>query len=257
MTENEGKMRVITNVVLMIFVLNNALAQTKEQVIERYLKAIGGREQWLAMRTKIDSGMIIKYKSESFFNKDSRTDTVFYTSILEMPNKLKFTSYKRQRNTSAHEVWTQSSMCYNGTYLWTGRPGSIIRQSPEESEGFAKTIAAGVPYLFLYDTTAEIEYMGKMKLDSSVYEVLKAKGTNDFFYNLIYFDPVTGLIACTVGFDTPIKRYSYIRGYRWIDNLLIDNMGESYVDGVKTSEGVTFESKVNAVLKDSVFKEDQ
>ena len=34
-------------------------------------------------------------------------------------------------------------------------------------------------------------------------------------------------------------------------------MGESYVDGVKTSEGVTFESKVNAVLKDSVFKEDQ
>lgn len=241
---------------LALAILNSAKAQTKEQVIEKYLKAIGGREHWLAMHSKIDSGMIINYKSESFFNKDSRTDTVFYSSILEMPNKLKFTSYKRQTNTSSNEVWTQSSICYNGTYLWTGRPGSIIRQSPEESESFAKTIAAGVPYLFLYDTTAEIEYMGKMKLDSSFYEVLKTKGTNGYFYNLIYFDPVTGLIACTVGFDTPIKRYSYTRGYKWIDNLFIDFIGESYVDKVKTSEGITFDVKVNAVIKDSVFKED-
>lgn len=250
------KYRALINAALMLFVLNSAIGQSKEQVIERYLKAIGGKENWLALRSRIDSGMIIKYKSESFFNKESRTDTVFYSSILEMPNKLKFTSYKRNRDASYNEIWTQSSMCYNGTYLWTGRPGSIIRQSPEESEGFARTIVAGVPYLFLYDTTAEIEYMGKVKLDSSIYEVLKTKGTNDYFYNLIYFDPVTGLIACTVGFDTPTKRYSYTRGYRWIDNLFIDFIGESYVDGVKTSEGVTFEVKVNAVIKDSVFKED-
>lgn len=247
----------IMSLALALAILNSAKAQTKEQVIERYLKAIGGRGNWLAMRSKIDSGMIINHKSESFFNMVSRTDTVFYSSILEMPNKLKFITYKRQRNTSSNEAWTKFSMCYNGAYLWTGKPGSITRQSPEESEAFAKTIASGVPYLFLYDKTAEIEYMGKMKLDSSFYEVLKVKGTNGFFYDLLYFDLDTGLIACTVGFDTSIKRYSYTRGYRWIDNLLIDTMGESYVDGVKSSEGITFEVKFNAVIKDSVFKEDQ
>ncbi len=249
--------RSIMNLMVILFIVNNAIGQTKEQVIEKYLKAIGGKENWLAVRSKIDSGMIINYTSESFFNKEAKTDTVFFSTILEMPNKLKFTSYKRHRNSSSNETWTPSSMCYNGSYLWTGSPGSTSRQSPEESEYFAKTIASGVPYLFLYDKTAEIEYIGKMKLDSSFYEVLKIKGTHSFFYDLLYFDRDTGLIACTVGSDTPIKRYSYTGGYKWIDNLLIDTVGESYVDGIKTSMGVTFESKVNVVIKDSVFKEDQ
>lgn len=249
--------RSIMNLMVILFIVNNAIGQTKEQVIEKYLKAIGGKEKWLAVRSKIDSGMIITYTSESFFNKEAKTDTVFFSTILEMPNKLKFTSYKRHRNSSSNQIWSPSSMCYNGSYLWTGSPGSTSRQSPEESEYFAKTIASGVPYLFLYDKTAEIEYMGKMKLDSSFYEVLKIKGTNSFFYDLLYFDRDTGLIACSVGFDTPIKRYSYTGGYKWIDNLLIDTVGESSVDGVKTSEGVTFEVKVNAVIKDSVFKEYQ
>jgi hypothetical protein len=249
--------RSIMNLMVMLFLVNDVIGQTKEQVIEKYLKAIGGKENWLAVRSKIDSGMIINYTNESFFNKEAKTDTVFFSTILEMPNKLKFTSYKRHPNSSTNEIWTTSSMCYNGTYLWTGRPGSTSRQSPEESEYFAKTIASGVPYLFLYDKTAEIEYMGKMKLDSSFYEVLKIKGTSSFFYDLLYFDGDTGLIACTVGFDTPIKRYSYTGGYRWIDNLLIDTIGESYVDRKRTSVGITFGVKVNAVIKESVFKEDQ
>ena len=90
--------RSIMNLMVILFIVNNAIGQTKEQVIEKYLKTIGGKEKWLAVRSKIDSGMIITYTSESFFNKEAKTDTVLFSTILEMPNKLKFTSYKRHRN---------------------------------------------------------------------------------------------------------------------------------------------------------------
>lgn len=78
-----------------------------------------------------------------------------------------------------------------------GSPSNINKQTSEESESYTETINSGLPAILWADEPAEIEYLGKMKLDSSFYEILKIKGPNNFFSDLVYFDPDTGLMACT------------------------------------------------------------
>lgn len=243
--------------VIAIFLSNFGFGQTKEKVIEKYLKAIGGKDNWLNVHTTIDSIILVNYKPINLFNKVEKQDTTYSILIRKFPDKQKFISYKKINSELHPSKWSKSIICYNGSYLWTGSPGKITRQSPDESVMYRNTILSGLPYIFLYDSTAEIEYMGEGVYNKNDCEVLKIKGSNDFFYQLVYFDKGTGLMTGSVGFDTPVKRYSYVRERKWIDNLLIDTMGESYVDGIKTSMGVTFESKINAVIKDSVFSEDQ
>ena len=63
----------------------NSLCQTKETVIERYLKAIGGKENWLAIRTQIDSGMTIKFAEKTLFH-NTTSDISYFKTILARPD---------------------------------------------------------------------------------------------------------------------------------------------------------------------------
>ena len=47
-------------VLTFLFHANLAVCQSKEIVIEKFIKAMGGREKWLTIRTEIDSGMIYR-----------------------------------------------------------------------------------------------------------------------------------------------------------------------------------------------------
>jgi hypothetical protein len=215
---------------------------------------MGGREKWLTIRTEIDSGMIIEYKSEGVFNK-SRIDTTFFKTIKVYPHKEKFTSYEYKNDPILGRMLVQYSTCFNGTYLWTGSPGKIHVQSPEESELFKNTITLGLPGLFLLDKTAEVEYLGTEKLNNNNYEVLKIKGTNNFFYQLVYFDPVTGLEYCSVGYDTPIKRFDYYTQYKYIDNIAVGVVSENFVDGVLKERTIILSAEFNREVDDSAFRE--
>ncbi len=224
--------------------------QSKEQVIEKYLKAIGGRENWLSIQTMVDSGMIVNYNSNLF-----RADTIYYSRILVRPDKQKYTTYKKPSGPLSENKFTEYSTCYNGKYLWTGSAGKITLQSPEESEAFKNTITLGLPDLFLFDKTAEIEYMGKMELNNTAYEVLKTKGTHQYFYSLTYFDLITGLPSCITGFDTPIKRFSYSKEYKWAGNILVDMAVENYVDGILKGSAFIKYIQINKAINTSVFNE--
>ncbi|MFN6087443.1 MAG: hypothetical protein ACK47E_01715 [Cyclobacteriaceae bacterium] len=240
--------------VIFLFEEKLAVCQSKKAVIEKFIQAVGGRERWLSIRTEIDSGMIIEYKSEGVFEK-SRIDTTFFKTITVYPNKQKFTSYEYKNDPILGRSLVQYSTCFNGTYLWTGSPGKIRVQSPEESESFKNTITLGLPGLFLLDKTAEVEYIGTEKLNNKNYEVLKIKGTNNFFYQLVYFDPLTGLEYCTVGYDTPIKRFNYSTEYRYIDNVAVAVVGENFVDGVLKGKTVILSVELNKAVDDSTFSE--
>lgn len=244
--------------ILLVFTLfsvwSSSICQTKEAVIERYLKAIGGKENWIGIRTQIDSGLIIKYVQKNFFH-EATVDTNYFKTFLVRPNKQKFVNYEKHINDSGKVTWTQSITCYNGQYLWTGRPGAIHRQSEEESKFYEKTIDSGLPYILFSDEPMEIEYLGKMKLENDYYEVLKTKGPNQFFYTLVYFDTITGHIACTVGHDTPVKRFTYNKDYKRIGNIVISMLSESFIDGLLVEKTLIEEFKVNHPINVSIFSE--
>lgn len=247
-------MRFVAIVFTLLLVSNNLHGQSKEAVIERYLKAIGGKENWMGIRTQIDSGLIIKYVEKNFFH-EARIDTNYFKTYLVKPNKQKFVNYEKHINDSGKVTWTQSITCYNGQYLWTGRPEASHRQSEEESKFYEKTIDSGLPYILFSDEPMEIEYFGKMKLENDYYEVLKTKGPNQFFYALVYFDPTTGRIACTVGHDTPVKRFTYNKDYKRIGNIVISMLAESFVDGLLVEKILIEEFQINRPINLNIFSE--
>lgn len=241
---------------LSLFALGSVSAQSKEEVIEKYLLAIGGKNKWISVKTMIDSGISIKFR-QAILNQHKEVDTTYFKTSTIRPNFQKFSTFKKLQTEGSEIKWSQSIICYNGTYLWTGSPGNITRQSPEDSEYYFKLINNFGPYLFINDLGADITYVGKLNLNNEPFEVLKVRGSNQFFYQLMYFDRISGLLVCTVGYDTPTKMFTYLKDYKLFNGLLVPLLSESYVDGNLVDTVQIYDVHFNQTIDKDIFLEQQ
>ncbi|MBL7875815.1 MAG: hypothetical protein JNL53_09125 [Cyclobacteriaceae bacterium] len=236
-------------IVFYVFISIKTFSQSAEQVVDRYLKAIGGVSKWNSINSKIEKALYITFPSKnSAVFGNVKIDTLKATKKFKRPSKI---FYSLLRNGDSISL----IMCNNNKVFWTqNKNGQLSVHSKEEGEDFVKTSMMGFADVLLKKDT-ELEYLGKEKLCEEEFYVLRVKGAGWYLSSKWYFDKETGLLFCASPIDSSIKRYTIFKNYEKIDDVVLFHFLEEVYDDQWNLESryIFINRKVNVVIDDSEF----
>jgi hypothetical protein len=229
----------------LLTIVSSARAQTAEQIIDRYIEAIGGRQAIAAIETmryvrtvqNTEEGVTTQQSQRTIYSKRS----YFY-------------------RTEDH-LSSRASIC-DGTSAWTGRPvagtdsiswqeASFVLRSPDAD--FDRLFGS---FINFSQKGYVAEFTGVSKLEDVQLQVVRLTWKEGHQWDF-YFDPSTGLCF---GFDaSPNLDDGFVRAddYRRIDGILIPHRNTStdrLPDGrTRRHERIYSGIELNPVLHDSLF----
>ncbi|MBP9926746.1 MAG: hypothetical protein KBF45_12240 [Cyclobacteriaceae bacterium] len=233
----------------LLLISNSTLCQTKEEVIERYLNAIGGLKKWKSIETRMDESISTQTPSKNnrIFGIQRDDTTSVIISKYKRPDKVYIQFLKGADSSS-------SIMCYNGEVLWTqGKNGELNVQSKKDSEYFRQVSMIGLADVLLEKDT-EIEYSGVEKLKEKEFYVLRIRRAGWLLSQKSYFDMETGLLFCSVSIGSDTKRYTLFKNYREVNGVLFYHLEEVYDSDWNLESKTVFKGiKINIPIADSEF----
>ena len=232
---------------IFLFVLHPdcARCQSKELVVARYLHAIGGKEKWLSIETKMDSSIIIKFPGEGQLGHSQLADTTHIVTWYSRPNLQRIYRFGKEVS--------PSTLGFDGRVLWTRSGGITKVQSFEESEYFKSTIMLSSVDLFLEEAT-QITYEGALELDGKRFDVLKVKREAWIFSSLYYFSEDSGLLYCAISHESVSKMRTYFKNYRSVNGVLWAHLEEMHVAGAITEIAINLKIELNKQMSVKEFQ---
>lgn len=217
--------------------------QSKDAVIENYFKAIGGKEKWNSILTKIDSVTHFNLiKSELTANS---ADTVFIVTRFMRPNL--------QRTESSAMGRPVTALCFDGKVFWT-RTGDRMPsiQPAEHAEYYKSTVMLGFGDL-LVDESASVSYEGVGVLDGKKCSILIVKRKEWIYSSRYYFGIESGLLLCVASHGSGANRRTYLKDYRSVMGILWAYTEEFYVGDKLESISVHKRILLNVEIDKRVF----
>lgn len=218
-----------------------------QKVIDRYLEAIGGEENWRRVTSIKKEISAVKFSTA--YKAEPSVDTSYATIYVEKPDRVK-------------SVWKNgeklSILALDGEVLWSQFGGRRPQVSPvEDVPAFKSTmVLIGIEEHFL-DTTAQIAWLGEDSIDGKKCDVLRhtVKIADTYYpktYFDNYFDQATGLLLCQKSHK---KRWAFYKDYAWQDGLLFFYKEENYSESGKLETAYwTKKIEVNPQFDEGVFK---
>lgn len=226
--------------VLASLLSTGALCQSKHAVIDHYFRAIGGKERWLAVLTKVDSSVYVEFSGGK-----ARSDSTFLVTTFMRPNMQKVMSYEKGI--------LRTTLCFDGRVFWTQSTGSKTVQPEEDASYFKSTIMLGQADMLL-DESAHVVYKGSGELDGKQFEVLEMKRVEWSSSYLYYFDKESGLLHGTVAHEAQNHRRTYFKEYRPVSGILVPFIEETSINGVLQDRASRLKIKFDEPVNPDVFQ---
>lgn len=213
-----------------------------QKVIDRYLEAIGGEENWrrvFAIKKEISA-----VKFSTAYKAEPSVDTSYATIYVEKPDRVK-------------SVWKNgeelSILALDGEVLWSQFGGRRPQVSPvEDVPVFRSTmVLIGVEEYFL-DTTAHIFWLGEGEIEGKKCDILRGRSeVLDTYYDY-YFDRATGLLLCS---KSPRNISTLYKNHKWQDGFLFCHVEELYDESDKLKAVYSVKKIfVNPRFEEGLFK---
>lgn len=210
---SQNKMRRTALIILSLLVSVVAQSQTAETVLDKYFKAVGTKERWIQLKSKVD-----KYETKRA-NKipDINQSTLNYNSGLffKVAKRNGTVNLVRYISVQEHNPQDTSTSSFTGTDYWLQfQNGDPVRQMFDLSE-IARNSILGHPDKFL--NVDNYEYIGVKEIDGVSCEIVRVRtGNTEIDY---YFDTVTNYLVLYHGKDKTLK--TKLQDYRDVNGLKI------------------------------------
>jgi len=211
---------------------------TVEQVLNRYVAALGGRAALEKVESRISSGTFE-------VPEDSLSGTV--TFYAKAPNK--------RRYTIDVPGFGQIDQCFDGATGWASNPQTGLRDLGEVETAQERVAADFYSALHIRSAYTELRVRGKEMVGERPAFVLEGR-ENTGGPRVMYFDAESGLmVRVTVDRDSPDGRVTvenYLDDYREVDGVKLPHLLTQVQPGLHLLTRIT-EVKSNALVEDSVF----
>jgi hypothetical protein len=232
-------------VILFVLISGNLKSQTANEVLDRYLIAVGTKEKWNKVHSRIDRIETISISDLLNHHKPLQT---FKEEITYKFSKRKDSIvWDRFVSVSKNSLGDTATSCFNGINYWIQRSREKSDDFDYYSNRYAKFSNLGHPdHLLRVDGH---DFIGSKTIDGTTCHVIRiivADMESDY-----YFDKKTGYLILyhQVGKDLQTK----LSDYRNVNGLMIPFREELINKYGFVMSNVTTEIKINPCISDDLF----
>lgn len=220
-------------------------AQTVDEIIERYFGAVGTKESWIGMTSRMDKTetwsvldmlnhhkLLQKFEKQITYKFSKRKDSVVWD---------RFVSVKIEPSGDT------TTACFNGVNYWIQESGKSAVDFDYYSSRYARFANLGHPDLLL--KADKLEFVESRKVDGSLCHVIRV--TIDDYESDYYFDARTGYLVLYHKKDNDLQ--TKLSDYRNIDGFGIPFKEEVTNKYGLVSLNQTLEVKIGIPIKDTYF----
>ncbi len=234
--------RMIVPLVALLFLVVPLFAQTADEIIAKYIKAIGGREKIDAVKTLRKTG---RFVGGGGFEAPS-------LELSKRPNKLR-TEFTMQGLTGITG--------YNGTAGWKIQPWGGKKDpeplSEEELKGVIQDADFDGPLIDYKSKGHKVEYMGMEPVEGTdAYKIkltLKDGDERVYYFDTDYYVPIKIEVKSIIRGE-PVEYEVTLGDYKQVDGWYLPFSVESGSKGsLQTSKTVYEKMEANVPMADSLF----
>jgi len=226
-------------------ILNVAISQTAEIVLDKYFEAVGTREQWKQLESRID-----KYETSrariipNEFSAEINYNKVILYKVAKRREQTTLVRYISVDENSPHDTTTSS---FNGADYWFQFKDGKISRPISDLKEVALNSTLGHPDLLL--KIESFSLIGTKNIDDKICYIIRLTiNNNEFDY---YFDSVTNYLIMYHPKDKGLK--TKLSDYRNIHGLMIPFREEiSNEFGVVSLNKLT-DIELNRIINDNYF----
>lgn len=244
-THASGKPMRHISVMLFVLISGHLKSQTVNAVLDKYFMAVGTKDKWNEVHSRIDRIETIRVADMSNHHKPLQT---FKEEITYKFSKRKDSIvWDRFVSVSKNSLGDTSTSCFNGTNYWIQKSREKVNDFDFYSSRYAKFSNLGHPdHLLRVD---KYDFIGSKTIDGTpcyVIRVTVADMESDY-----YFDKKTGYLILyhQVGKDLQTK----LSDYRNVNGLMIPFKEELNNKYGFVSSKITTEVRINPSINDDYF----
>lgn len=237
--------KIISLCALVLFILSLtglAPCQTTEEVVEKMIKALGGRDALAKIKDSTFSGTI---------------------EMVQMGISGSATMYQKEPNMmriDAEVMGTMFTQAFDGQTAWMTNPqtGEPTEMSEKGAEYMRRQALGNDALLNPKKYGLTFNYTGKEKIDEKEYLVLEQTFADGYKITL-YLDPDTYLAYKTKGLSlnqmgVEVEQETYISDYKQVEGIIVPYSLTTFQEGEEFMKITLTEVSFNTGLEDSLFK---
>jgi len=226
-------------------ILNIAVSQTAEIVLDKYFEAVGTREQWKRLESRID-----KYETaRARVIPNELSSEIKYNKVIlhKVAKRRELITLVRYISFNENSPYDTTTSCFNGTDYWFQFEDGNVSRPFSDLKEVALNSTLGHPDLLLkFD---RFSFIGTKNVDDKLCNVIRLTiNKNEFDY---YFDSLTNYLIMYHPKDKSLK--TKLSDYRNVHGLMIPFSEEiSNEFGVISLNKLT-DIEFNKVINDNYF----
>lgn len=224
--------------ILLFICVTNLYAQNKNEIIDKHIKAMGGKQNWDKIKN-------IFFVLESKEPAQTIVETQYVVPLKNIRIDYKITSRDATLNNKKYFVVANDKSGWK--YLPENMKDTVLPLNVEECKYFTSLFLHTFPLLASDSVKEKSTYMGTEYFDNKNFHKIMYR-KNNLEYQYLYLDMETYLIKKIVNITPHSESEITLNDYKIVQNLIhipfaIDNNGSiSYIKEIKFN--TTFDEKI-------------